>query len=72
MNEIKIITHTHEHIHASHGHKHDDHTIGSLHDGVHKHEHEHQVMIYGDERGYQIVGENLVGTHILVVEEENA
>ena len=42
----------------SHPHKHDHHHHTHGHDELdsHHHEHEHIIKIYGDERGYTIIG----------------
>lgn len=50
--EIKAsstISHSHEHDHHHHTHGHDE--LDS-----HHHEHKHIIKIYGDERGYTIIG----------------
>ena len=47
------IAHSHPHKHDHHEH---DHTHGHDELNTHHHKHEHIIKIWGDERGYTIVG----------------
>ena len=52
--EIKVsstISHSHPHEHDHHHHTHGHDELDS-----HHHEHKHIIKIYGDERGYTIIG----------------